>query len=109
MCNSIKKLMDGDAQIAKYYQEAKKLWMGIDISDSNLEKILKDKQFDFEHNCGGRELGVKIMVCYGVLQYIHLDTPNIESAKKISNAFINSNCNNEVKFFAKDIAKIYHL
>ena len=102
-----KELMDGNSQVVEYYKNARIMWEQIDISDINLREVLFSKQLDFEKACGGRGMGAEIMVWSGIMQYMNNDTPNIQSAKTIYNAFIDSNCNNEVKQAARDAAKEY--
>ena len=108
MCKNIKKVLSGNDEMASYYQQAKLLWDKIDISDDEkLMKVLKDKQLDFEHACGGRDMGQKIMVCYGIMQFLKGDNINRESAKKVAHAFRN-NCN-EIKVLVKEISHKYNL
>ena len=109
MCNNIDELINGNDKTAEYYQNAKSLWSEIDISDINFKKSIHRKQPNFERLCGGRSLGQEIMVCYGIMQYMQSNPQDIVSAKTVSDALINSNCSNEVKQKARDIANQYSL
>ena len=109
MYNTIKELMNGNEKVTEYYSEAMKIWKTINIVDKDLSTILFNNQLEFEHRCGGRNLGQEIMVYSGIVQYVCDDMSNTESAKKIADAFIKSNCSIEVKQFAKDAKEYLNL
>ena len=109
MCENINEMLNKDGKTAEYYQNAKGLWDAIDVSTENLKEILLSEQLEFEHLCGGRNAGQKIMVCYGITQYLQNNTSDYDSAQKVFNAFIQSGCSIEVKQYARDIAKEYGL
>ena len=104
---TIKELMNGNNDIVTYYKNAKNIWDTIDINDVNLRTELKDKQTEFEQECGGRGIGQEIMAWSGIMQYI--EQSDRASAQKLYQALVKSNCSNEVKVFAKDAGKYFDL
>lgn len=115
---TLEALISGDIKIVEYYNNAKKIWQEIRESDSFksldiLSKELKDKQFLFEEQCGGRHIGQEIMVNVGVGQFysseIGFENDIINDVVKIKTAFAQSNCSEEVKSHVKKAAFLFGL
>ncbi|MBF0252544.1 MAG: hypothetical protein HQL29_01890 [Candidatus Omnitrophica bacterium] len=65
-----KALMNGDGKIMEYYKIAKEIWAEILVDESSrdidkLGKTIHSRQWQFEVNCGGSDLGKEIMVISG--------------------------------------------
>lgn len=121
---TLQKLIKGDEEIVNYYQQAKSIWNEIKekIDCSKNENVLRlanelsNRQIiDFEHKCGGRDVGQEIMAWYGIAQFYTVedgfgnDYERLQSAKNVYEAFQKSYCSLEVKGYARDVANSYSL
>ena len=109
MCKNIQKILNGSDEIASYYQQAKLLWDEIDISDKELINKVQKIDEKLERICKDRNLGQEILVCYGIMQFIEKENPDIHSAKKIADVLSSDYFSNEIKNLAKEISKRYPL
>jgi hypothetical protein len=121
---TIQKLIEGNTEVVNYYKRAKEIWdeinQKIDIkNESNIKTLAQDlthrQIVDFEHDCGGRNIGQEIMAWYGIAQYYTVEDgfgsepDRLQSAKNVYEAFQRSSCSLEVKSAANDAAKFYDL
>jgi hypothetical protein len=68
---TVEQLLQGDSEVARYYQVAKQKWdeffeTHCDLDVTEWTKWLHDQQIRFfEHKCGGRSLGQEVMAWSG--------------------------------------------
>lgn len=121
---TLQKLIEGDEEIVNHYKQAKVIWDEItEIIDCNnnenipkLANELSNRQIaDFEHKCGGRDIGQEIMAWSGIAQFYKVedgfgnDYERLQSAKNVYKAFQKSYCSLEVKGYATDVVNSYSL
>ena len=115
---TLHKLIEGDQDIVRYYQNAHSIWKNIlkNFSVSQVQSIandLRDRQLNhFEKECGGRDMGKEIMGVVGIMQF-HSESTAFEKtrddAEAVYQAIRESMCSVEVKHEAKMIAKMLYL
>lgn len=114
---TLETLIDGNADIVEYYNNARQLWLEIIESNAfenvdTLAQELTSRQLQFEHQCGGRWIGQEIMAIVGIGQFyssqIGFDA-TMQDAVKVKNAFAQSYCSLEVKWHAEKTVKIFGL
>lgn len=117
MILTIEMLLQGDAQILGFYGSAQIRWKHILNSDDadELETLavrLASEQSWFEADCGGRWAGKEIMVATG---FGHLYREligfcgNEELVLRLRDAFMQSNCSSEVKYYTERVAALYSI
>jgi hypothetical protein len=114
---TLEKLINGDENIVEYYRNAKEIWDEIRNSENfdtveRLAEQLSMRQLAFEHRCGGRWLGQEIMTVVGIGQFYSSEIgfdATLEEAFKVKDAFAQSYCSLEVKWYAERTSKIFRL
>lgn len=114
---TLEALINGNAGIVEYYNNAKQLWLEIIESEAfeNVDTLAQEltiRQLQFEHQCGGRWIGQEIMAIVGIGQFYSSEIgfeATLEDALKVKNAFAQSYCSLEVKFHAEKTVTIFRL
>lgn len=114
---TLETLIKGDSEIVEYYKNAMILWEEIKTSQAFenvnlLAQELSIRQLQFELRCGGRNVGQEIMAIVGIGQFyssaIGFDD-KLECAIRVKNAFAQSYCSIEVKWYAEEAGRIFRL
>lgn len=114
---TLEELINGNNEIVQYYSNARQIWLQIRESEQfqnidSLAQELTNRQFEFEHQCGGRWLGQEIMAAVGIGQFYNSHVgfeATMEDVMKVKDAFMQSYCSLEVKWHAERIAGIFNL
>lgn len=114
---TIKNLLEGNVDTVEYYNNARRIWKDIRESEhfgsvESLAQEISRRESEFNHKCGGRELGEELLAYVGIGQFYSyspdfgLDA-NIEEVTKIKDAIEMSMCRFEVKAKAEGAAKFF--
>lgn len=114
---TLETLIEGNPDIVEFYNKARHLWIEIRESIAfetidTLAQELTNRQFEFEHQCGGRWIGQEIMAIVGIGQFYSSEIgfdATLEDAIKVKNAFAQSYCSLEVKWHAEKSVRIFGL
>lgn len=110
---TIRHLIDQDANLLGYYDEANKIWNELDqIQPDQLRAAVSNAQTRFERLCGGRSLGQEIMAVVGIARFYETRDgfgDRLERARRVYELLKTSYLSLEVKYHADDVAKSYAL
>lgn len=91
MMGVLEQLIGGNAEVVRWFQNARQLWEEIDQDvgqgdPAALQQAMHDRLWRFEHECGGRDLGQEVMAYVGVGRF-HSTAggfeDNIDAAKAV--------------------------